>query len=198
MKLTDKKKISIISAAKDNFLLFGYDGVNMTKVATDAGVSKRTLYRHFASKETLFYAILEDVLDDALSYVSTPYSSEEPLLPQVEKIIERHLNMLSDNYYSGFYRMYLPRALYSKDDRERFQKSLTEWPSHTWLKAAINDQRIQALNVEILDAHLTAMIQTLVFWPNLINGETKVSANELAELIKSTAKDFVDKFGLRD
>ena len=72
MKLTDKKKISIISAAKENFLLFGYDGVNMTRVANEASVSKRTLYRHFASKEILFYAILENLLDDALDSLATP------------------------------------------------------------------------------------------------------------------------------
>lgn len=44
----------IHDAAFRLFGRFGYDGVSMTRVATDSGVTKAALYWHFESKQTLY------------------------------------------------------------------------------------------------------------------------------------------------
>ena len=44
----------IHEAAFRLFGRFGYDGVSMTRVATESGVTKAALYWHFESKETLY------------------------------------------------------------------------------------------------------------------------------------------------
>ncbi|MGQ9366369.1 TetR/AcrR family transcriptional regulator [Azospirillum sp. ST 5-10] len=52
-----EKRCAILAAARDLFLAEGY-GVSMDRVAERAGVSKQTIYTHFAGKEPLFQAIV--------------------------------------------------------------------------------------------------------------------------------------------
>ncbi|BBP61293.1 TetR/AcrR family transcriptional regulator [Pseudomonas sp. St316] len=50
------KRQAILDAAKRLFLSMGYASTSMDAVATEAGVSKLTVYSHFNDKETLFSA----------------------------------------------------------------------------------------------------------------------------------------------
>ncbi|BAN50296.1 TetR/AcrR family transcriptional regulator [Metapseudomonas resinovorans] len=53
------KRKAILEAAKNLFLSKGYDGCSMDAIATEAGVSKLTVYSHFTDKETLFCAAVK-------------------------------------------------------------------------------------------------------------------------------------------
>ncbi|AOE64144.1 TetR/AcrR family transcriptional regulator [Pseudomonas corrugata] len=50
------KRQAILDAAKRLFIELGYANTSMDTVATEAGVSKLTVYSHFNDKETLFSA----------------------------------------------------------------------------------------------------------------------------------------------
>src|SRR5947208_4634815 len=52
------KAESILAAAKRTFLAAGFGAVSMDTVAREAGVSKATVYAHFAGKEELFGAVI--------------------------------------------------------------------------------------------------------------------------------------------
>lgn len=56
----DAKGAAIIAAARETFLAQGYDGASMDQIALTAGVSKRTVYNRFRSKEELFAAAIEE------------------------------------------------------------------------------------------------------------------------------------------
>jgi AcrR family transcriptional regulator len=49
----------IILAAKEHFMKYGISRVRMDDLATDLGMSKKTLYQHFESKEDLAHAVAE-------------------------------------------------------------------------------------------------------------------------------------------
>lgn len=49
----------ILEVASKNFLQHGYEGANMDEIATDAQVTKRTLYRRYGSKIGLFGAVID-------------------------------------------------------------------------------------------------------------------------------------------
>jgi TetR/AcrR family transcriptional repressor of mexJK operon len=55
-----RKVEQILVAACDLFLEHGFDAVTMDMVTRVSGVSKATLYVHFANKEALFEAVLTD------------------------------------------------------------------------------------------------------------------------------------------
>lgn len=52
------KAESILGAAKQAFLASGFGAVSMDTIAREAGVSKATVYAHFAGKEELFGAVI--------------------------------------------------------------------------------------------------------------------------------------------
>ena len=52
------KAESILAAAKQSFLAAGFGAVSMDTIAREAGVSKATVYAHFAGKEELFGAVV--------------------------------------------------------------------------------------------------------------------------------------------
>ena len=54
----DEKEAVIIAAARKTFLARGFDSASMDAIALAAGVSKRTVYNRFRSKEELFAAAI--------------------------------------------------------------------------------------------------------------------------------------------
>ena len=53
-----RKHREIIEAASAVFMENGYEGTSMEQIAAKAGVSKQTVYKHFADKERLFSDIV--------------------------------------------------------------------------------------------------------------------------------------------
>ncbi|MET7714482.1 TetR/AcrR family transcriptional regulator [Streptomyces sp. NPDC005407] len=64
------KRQAIVRAARELFLREGF-GVGMDAIATEAGVSKVTVYNHFGSKEALFTAVITSALDEPLGGASS-------------------------------------------------------------------------------------------------------------------------------
>lgn len=64
------KRRAIVDAATEAFLRSGYRGASMDEIAAAAGVSKQTVYKHFADKERLFSEVVRARVDEA----STPVS----------------------------------------------------------------------------------------------------------------------------
>lgn len=60
---TARKRQAIIQAATAAFLRSGYRGTNMDEIAREAGVSKQTVYKHFADKHTLFSEMVQTTVE---------------------------------------------------------------------------------------------------------------------------------------
>jgi TetR/AcrR family transcriptional regulator, mexJK operon transcriptional repressor len=59
-----RKRASIVHAAREVFMEQGYAGASMDAIAAAAGVSKPTVYNHFADKQQLFAQMLSDTIDE--------------------------------------------------------------------------------------------------------------------------------------
>jgi TetR/AcrR family transcriptional regulator, mexJK operon transcriptional repressor len=57
--LTAAKRAQILAGAATIFMREGFAATSMEQIAKEAGVSKGTLYNHFASKQALFSTIIE-------------------------------------------------------------------------------------------------------------------------------------------
>jgi len=84
------KTDQIIDAAKATFLTIGYRATSMDMVAEQAGVTKRTIYNNFKSKEQLLEAVIEGTLarlSDRLAPLP-PDAGQQKLLRFAETLIE--------------------------------------------------------------------------------------------------------------
>lgn len=62
---SERKRQAVLDAARDVFVKHGYRAVSMDQVAAAAGVSKVTIYNHFADKKTLFTHVIVEAIDTA-------------------------------------------------------------------------------------------------------------------------------------
>lgn len=57
--LMKRKRAAIVDAARRAFLESGYASTSMDRIAAEAGVSIKTVYRHFDNKDDLFSAVMQ-------------------------------------------------------------------------------------------------------------------------------------------
>jgi TetR/AcrR family transcriptional repressor of mexJK operon len=91
------KREAILNAAKTLFLSKGYDGSSMDAIATEAGVSKLTVYSHFNDKETLFAAAVKSKCEEQLPqpfFEPAPDSSIESVLINIGRGFYSLINSL--------------------------------------------------------------------------------------------------------
>ena len=84
----------IREAATTLFLRSGYLGTSMEEVATVAGVSKQTVYTHFADKERLFTDLIlgaTNRADDFLQYMTTVLQDTDDLETDLRQVARRYL-----------------------------------------------------------------------------------------------------------
>jgi AcrR family transcriptional regulator len=60
-----RKRSAIVDAATGAFLRHGYRGTSVDEIAATAGVSKQTVYKHFANKERLFAEVVTATVSEA-------------------------------------------------------------------------------------------------------------------------------------
>lgn len=89
--LSDKARHDrIISAAEEVFFVRGFAAATMEEIAKSAGMSKRTLYKHFDNKEALFIAFVTEA-DIAPDKLTNGHSDPLEELRQRFQILIRHV-----------------------------------------------------------------------------------------------------------
>ena len=108
-KSAGAKSAAILKGAMKEFLDNGYAATSMDKVAKSAGVSKATVYSHFGDKESLFGAVMEDLVKDKFQQtmgLDAPQSLEQDpkivLSAMATKMLE---NAQSDRSFQDFMRI---------------------------------------------------------------------------------------------
>ena len=77
------KRAAILDAAKRMFVTHGFDGVSMDQIASEAGVSKLTVYSHFGDKEGLFGAAVRAHCEAGMP---TRLFEPDPTIPLRERL----------------------------------------------------------------------------------------------------------------
>jgi len=85
-----ERRAKILDAAGWLFIEDGYSSTNMEKIALSCGMSKKTLYQAFQSKETLFAALVCDVQghEDELQDASATTDSDKSLFDALFDLAE--------------------------------------------------------------------------------------------------------------
>jgi AcrR family transcriptional regulator len=70
----------LLSVAGDEFVTRGFAEASVSRIARDAGVSKKTIYARFPTKDALLFAVLEDFISGARDAVldGMPTMAGEP------------------------------------------------------------------------------------------------------------------------
>ncbi len=75
---SEEKRSSILKAARELFVLDGYESTSVDAIAARASVSKRTVYDHFGDKERVHAAVVADIVEQLTDTVRTAIEEELP------------------------------------------------------------------------------------------------------------------------
>ena len=102
---TSKKRESILDAAAKVFIDEGYDNASMDRIAEVAVASKRTVYNHFPSKEALFQAVVDRLMDEASALKVIRYDPGRSLEDQLADFAEAKLATVNNPSWLGLLRV---------------------------------------------------------------------------------------------
>jgi len=71
----------ILDCARQEFTKYGYQNANMRRIAGMAQATTGALYNHFANKEVLFDALVQDPAEEMLALFRDVHRSVEAMLP---------------------------------------------------------------------------------------------------------------------
>jgi len=108
------KRAAIVEAATELFVGRRFDIVTMEDIATKAGVSKMTVYSHFADKDALFETVVSGISDRMMCGLAQSDSEQMPLPERLTTIGAAFLTVIIGVHVAGMARS-LPAA--SREDR---------------------------------------------------------------------------------
>jgi AcrR family transcriptional regulator len=91
------RRQQIIDAAITAFAAKNYDGASVTDIANAAGITKRAIYRYFATKRELFYAVRNEVYGTIVSNLWRELPETENFIELAEALMRNHLRFSLEN-----------------------------------------------------------------------------------------------------
>lgn len=185
MKRTEKKRKDIIDAAIDEFREQGFLGAKTTSIAKKASVSSRTLYNHFESKEALFEAISEIMLEQNRRMEPVSYDPERGFVEQLKDALWRYVKVITDETALGLNRMVISELIRDLDrSRAFFSESEThDYPITLLISEAMQAGVIRQTDPAYATSQLLALVKNFYFWPEFFLGETPTPKHVLDDCI---------------
>ncbi|WP_027857868.1 TetR/AcrR family transcriptional regulator [Marinobacterium jannaschii] len=167
---SERKRAAIIEAAIEEFREKGFHAASMDAISARAGVSKRTVYNHFVSKEALFQAIVQRLFQHSLKVTQLAYSPQQPLADQLQAFALRELELLRCDEFRALARMVIVEFMLSESLADEAMAQLGEQGMglELWMKAAMEDNRLQQVDTGYAAAQFLGLIKAVAFWPQLL------------------------------
>jgi TetR/AcrR family transcriptional regulator of autoinduction and epiphytic fitness len=166
-----EKRAAILAAATDAFRDAGFEAASMDRIAERANVSKRTVYNHFSSKEALFEAVVEQLVEKAMADKRIEWNPSKSLREQLA-MIARSKSAIADNPAELALMRVILGVFVSHPELvpPSCKVSESDDPLVPWLKAAKAANRLKVDDVELAAKTFWAMASGALFWPAIIEG----------------------------
>ncbi|WP_372177789.1 TetR/AcrR family transcriptional regulator [Xanthomonas axonopodis pv. phyllanthi] len=192
-RLTDRKRNAIVEAAIAQFRQHGFEATSMDRVAATAGVSKRTVYNHFPSKDALFGEILRGLWQRSAEAVNVVYRPDQPLHLQLIALLQQKLRLLDDPAFIDLSRVAIAEGIHSPARARELLSQLgsKEEGTTTWLRAALADGRLAGVEPEFAAQQLQALVKGFAFWPQITMGQPPLSPQQQTQVAESAVAMFL-------
>ncbi|UCH83458.1 MAG: TetR/AcrR family transcriptional regulator [Candidatus Latescibacterota bacterium] len=194
--LSEQKHEAILRAAADEFQEAGFQSTSMDRIAERAGVSKRTVYNHFSSKNELFKAISKRLLEHAHLVTVYPFDHEETLERQLRDIGRREIELLSSEDFTKLSRVMLAECIRSPEMAREIFSEIREGESGIarWIRQAADAGRLRVDDPVMAADQFTALIKAFVFWPQLVADAPAPSELAGQAVVDSAVRMFLDHY----
>jgi TetR/AcrR family transcriptional regulator of autoinduction and epiphytic fitness len=190
-----KKRAAILDGAIDVFISMGYELASMDKIAETAGVSKRTVYNHFGSKENLFQAIVDDFLAQRQSLKTIIYNPEKSLAEQLLAFANAEIFLIDSPKRLGLSRflatVFLKDIHYARETVAKYPPAYAMLLD--WLKEAEKDGKIKTDNLLLTARVFYALVEGAITWPAVFSEGIDKSA--IKPMLDEIIAAFLARYG---
>ena len=190
-----QKREQIIKAAVAEFLEKGFVAASMDRISCAAGVSKRTVYKHFKCKENLFHSIVALMSERISDTLSIGYRLGVPIRAQLTDLAWAEGRLLISPDVMSMARMIVSETLRNPEMAAEIQGKIDSTSSIVaMLDAAAKDGQLDLDNPETVAQEFLGLIKAKAFWPVVFGAEI-VSEAEMAEIVQSTVDMILSRYG---
>lgn len=195
-RLTERKREAILQAAIAEFRSSGFEITSMDRIAATAGVSKRTVYNHFPSKEALFAEILNRLWNSITAEQDMHYSPQTPLREQLQTLLQAKLHLLADENFLDLARIAIAATIHSP---ERAQDMVSRMGQReegltAWIRQAQADGRLKPVEPVFAAQQMHGLLKTFAFWPQVSMGQPSLTPEEQTQVIESALDMFLSRY----
>jgi TetR/AcrR family transcriptional regulator of autoinduction and epiphytic fitness len=197
IRLTDRKRLAIITAAAAQFRANGFEATSMDKIALEAGVSKRTVYNHFPSKEELFTETIVQLFERSAALLELPYRSDAGLREQLTELVRLKMRTLEDQDFLDLARVAISEAIHAPERALPIFARLNEREEGVtaWIRAAQADGRLKPGDPAFAATMLQGQIKAFAFWPQVAMGAAPLAPAQQEPVIEAAVAMFLSYFG---
>ncbi|PWJ88323.1 MULTISPECIES: TetR/AcrR family transcriptional regulator [Mesorhizobium] len=198
-----RKDREIIEAATAAFIAKGYDGTSMEEIATKAGASKQTVYKHFTDKETLFSEVVESTAsqtNDVVESVTMLLSEAQFMEGGLQQLARRMTTTLMDDNLLKLRRLIiansdrmpqLGRSWYEKG----FERMLASVAS--CFQKLTSRGLLQTSDPRLAASHLFGMLLWIPMNEAMFTGSNPRSKADLERHADASVEAFLAAYGAR-
>ena len=167
----------------------------MDKIAETAGVSKRTVYNHFGSKENLFQAIVNDFLTQRQNLKAISYDPDKTLEEQLLAFANAEIFLIDSPRRLGLSKFLTAVFL---QDTNYARETVAKYPPVydmllDWLKEAERDNKIKADSLVMAARVFYALVEGAVTYPSLFSGG--INHAVVNPMLKEIVATFLARYG---
>lgn len=197
-RMTDRKREAIVQAAIAEFRAAGFDATSMDRIAAEAGVSKRTVYNHFPSKEALFAEILHQLWQRSAGQLDFTFRSDLPLGEQLAELLGQKMRMLHDESFISLARVAIAEAIHSPERAQAMVSRMgdREEGLTTWIRAAMAAGRLRKVDPVFAANQLHGLVKGFAFWPQIAMGQPALDEAMQERVVESAVEMFLGHYAL--
>ncbi|HIF9340555.1 TPA: TetR/AcrR family transcriptional regulator [Photobacterium damselae] len=197
MTRSEQKHLAIIDAAKEEFIQHGFLAANMDRISAAAEVSKRTLYRHFESKEVLFESVLTIIQDEVNQAIQYPYIEGKTLKEQLTEITYKEVDILYNTYGIPLSKTIVMEFMRQPEMAHNLVKTIYSNKAITqWFHDAMMAGKLKGTNLNLITNIYVSLFQGLLFWPQVMTLAPNAEGKELTDKVETVVSIFLASYSL--
>ena len=187
----------ILNAAKKLFTNYGFKKVSMDEIASEAGVTKKTVYTYFSSKEELLKYCIKEELQNMRKIIENVESKKLDFMETIHQVI---YNLLKYKKNCKFLKMLFNESEILKSEQLKENLKIVDKEIQNYirkeLELAIQKEKIEVQNVDIMTFLIYKMyIALMIDWNEDYKklDEKEIADNILHFLVNGLKRKEVEK-----
>lgn len=191
-----QKRGAILAGAVEVFRLEGFENASMDRIAEVSQVSKRTIYNHFGSKDALFQAVIERLLEAVMARKQTRWNPEIALETQLRSFAHAKTSIVDDPQWLALVKVVLGIAIQQPERAKATMHAAGDGEAAlvVWLVDADRAGLLKVADAELSAKLFWGMVAGTLFWPQIF--EEPLSAARREQLTDEVIATFLARHTL--